>query len=125
MSAQALSVPPGGPSITVRRAKIEDAPVCGRVCYDAFYKISTDHGFPPDFPSPEVAVAETNLDLQALIASAEAFAGPGIIVPTRNSSLFRWCLEQPSSRPANDADELRTVQRAGRGISAFRALLKR
>jgi len=267
MSAQALSVPPGGPSITVRRAKIEDAPVCGRVCYDAFYKISADHGFPPDFPSPEVAVgllsenfshpgfycvvaesdgcivgsncldersviaglgpitvepnnqnrgvgrklmdavlvrarehnfpgvrllqsafhnrslalysrlgfdarepvsvmqgpplpkriegcsvrpakvsdvedcqrvcmqvhghdragelvdaikdgtamvvergerirgyttvmaffghavAETNLDLQALIASAEAFAGPGIIVPTRNSALFRWCLE--------------------------------
>jgi hypothetical protein len=39
------------------------------------------------------AVGETNLDLQALIASAEAFAGPGIIVPTRNSDLFRWCLE--------------------------------
>ena len=39
------------------------------------------------------AVAKTNLDLQALIASAEAFAGPGIIVPTRNSDLFRWCLE--------------------------------
>jgi hypothetical protein len=39
------------------------------------------------------AVAETNLDLQAMIASAEAFAGPGIIVPTRNSDLFRWCLE--------------------------------
>jgi hypothetical protein len=35
------------------------------------------------------AVAETNLDLQALMASAEAFAGPGIIVPTRNSGLFR------------------------------------
>jgi GNAT superfamily N-acetyltransferase len=56
MSAQALSVPPGGPSITVRRARIEDAPVCGRVCYDAFCKISTDHGFPPDIPSPEAAV---------------------------------------------------------------------
>ena len=39
------------------------------------------------------AVAETNLDLQALIASAEAFGGPGIIVPARNSDLFRWCLE--------------------------------
>src|SRR5207245_4536553 len=39
------------------------------------------------------AVAETNLDLQAMIASAEAFAGPGIIVPTPNSDLFRWCLE--------------------------------
>ena len=267
MSVQTLSVPTGSPSIMIRRAKPEDAPVCGRVCYEAFYKISTDHGFPSDFPSVDVAinvlsmmfshpgfycvvaesdgcmvgsncldersgiaglgpitvdpsiqnrgvgrqlleavlvrarernfsgvrllqsafhnrslalynrlgfdareplsvmqgpplrkriegcsvrparvsdvedckrvcmkvhghdrageladamkdgsavvverheritgyatalaffghsVAETNLDLQALIASAEAFAGPGIIVPTRNSGLFRWCLE--------------------------------
>jgi predicted N-acetyltransferase YhbS len=38
------------------------------------------------------AVAETNLDLQALIAAAEAFGGPGILVPTRNVELFRWCL---------------------------------
>ena len=38
------------------------------------------------------AVAETNLDLQASIASAEAFAGPGIIVPTRNSDLSRGAL---------------------------------
>ena len=38
------------------------------------------------------SVAETNSDLQALIASAEAFPGAGILVPTRNSALFRWCL---------------------------------
>jgi GNAT superfamily N-acetyltransferase len=267
MSAQTPSVPPGGPSLTVRRATPEDAPVCGRVCFDAFDRINTSHGFPQEFPSPDIyvdilsmmfshpgfycvvaesdarmvgsncldersaiaglgpitvhpsiqdrgvgrklmeavlvrarernfpgvrllqsafhnrslalysrlgfdarepvsvmqgpplrkriegcsvrparapdiedcnrlcmqvhghdrggeladamksgtavvverheritgyttvlaffghAVAETNLDLQALIASAEAFAGPGIIVPTRNSDLFRWCLE--------------------------------
>ncbi len=37
--------------------------------------------------------AETNLDLQALIATAESFGGPGFLLPTRNSSLFRWCLE--------------------------------
>jgi GNAT superfamily N-acetyltransferase len=36
--------------------------------------------------------AETNLDLQSLIASAESFGGPGILVPTRNNALFRWCL---------------------------------
>jgi GNAT superfamily N-acetyltransferase len=46
------------------------------------------------------SVAETNLDLQALIASAESFGGPGIIVPTRNSDLFRWCL----------ANDLRVVE---------------
>ena len=39
------------------------------------------------------SVGETNLDLKALIASADGFGGPGIIVPTRNSDLFRWCLE--------------------------------
>lgn len=39
------------------------------------------------------SVGETNLDLQALIAAAEGFGGPGILVPTRNSELFRWCLE--------------------------------
>ncbi len=40
------------------------------------------------------SVAETNLDLQAIIAAAESFAGPGILVPTRNADLFRWCLSQ-------------------------------
>lgn len=38
------------------------------------------------------ATAETNLDLQALIASADGFGGPGILVPTRNSQVFQWCL---------------------------------
>src|SRR5262249_3140062 len=38
------------------------------------------------------STAETNLDLQALIASVESFGGPGILVPSRNNALFRWCL---------------------------------
>ena len=38
------------------------------------------------------AAAETNLDLQALIASAESFGGPGILVPSRNNAVLRWCL---------------------------------
>ncbi|HZD76021.1 MAG TPA: GNAT family N-acetyltransferase [Acidobacteriaceae bacterium] len=38
------------------------------------------------------ATAESNLDMQALIASAESFGGPGILVPSRNSGLLRWCL---------------------------------
>jgi hypothetical protein len=38
------------------------------------------------------ATAETNDDLFALIAAADTFAGPGILVPTRNAALFRWCL---------------------------------
>jgi predicted N-acetyltransferase YhbS len=46
------------------------------------------------------ATAETNCDLQALIVSADAFGGPGILVPSRNSPLLRWCL----------ANKLRIVQ---------------
>jgi predicted N-acetyltransferase YhbS len=38
------------------------------------------------------ATAETNLDMQSLIASAESFGGTGILVPSRNSGLLRWCL---------------------------------
>jgi GNAT superfamily N-acetyltransferase len=46
------------------------------------------------------ATAETNDDLFALVAAADTLAGPGILVPTRNSALFRWCL----------ANSLRVVQ---------------
>jgi len=45
-----------GGSVVVRAARPEDAPVCGRICYEAFTKINNDHAFPPDFPSPEVAI---------------------------------------------------------------------
>ena len=38
------------------------------------------------------STAEMNVDMQALIVSAESFAGPGILVPSRNHVLMRWCL---------------------------------
>ena len=37
-------------------------------------------------------VAESNLDMQALIASGGPFGGSGILVPSRNNALLRWCL---------------------------------
>lgn len=46
------------------------------------------------------ATAETNTDLQALITSVDTFEGPGILVPSRNAALLRWCL----------ANDLRIVQ---------------
>jgi GNAT superfamily N-acetyltransferase len=39
------------------------------------------------------AVGETNRDLMALIAAADEFGGPGFLLPTRNSEVMRWCLE--------------------------------
>jgi len=44
-------------------------------------------------------VGFTNDDLKALIASAliasetDCYGGPGILIPTRNAELFRWCLD--------------------------------
>jgi GNAT superfamily N-acetyltransferase len=42
--------------VTIRRARPEDAQICGRICFEAFHKINTDHGFPPDLPAPEVGI---------------------------------------------------------------------
>ncbi len=39
------------------------------------------------------AVGESNDDLKALISAAPSFAGAGILVPTRNGELMRWCLD--------------------------------
>jgi predicted N-acetyltransferase YhbS len=40
------------------------------------------------------AVGDENDDVAALIAAAPAIAGPGLLLPTRNTALFRWCLAQ-------------------------------
>ncbi len=39
-------------------------------------------------------MGESNEDIKALIMTADAFEGPGILVPTTNADLFRWCLER-------------------------------
>jgi predicted N-acetyltransferase YhbS len=39
------------------------------------------------------AVGRTSDDLKALIAASPVYAGPGFLVPARNSQLVRWCLE--------------------------------
>lgn len=42
-------------NIQIRSMKQEDVETCGRICYEAFKSIFERHGFPPDFPSGEVA----------------------------------------------------------------------
>ena len=39
------------------------------------------------------ALGETTDDVRALITSAESYAGPGFLVPSRNGELLRWCLQ--------------------------------
>ena len=97
---------------SVRPAAVEDLDACNRVCVkvhghhrggdlaDSIAQGSAAvverHGRITAYSSNLAffghTVAETNLDLQALIAAADGFGGPGILVPTRNAELFRWCL---------------------------------
>ena len=75
--------------VAVRKARVEDAPVCGRICYDAFTKISTEHGFPPDFPSVEVAVGVLSM----------MFSHPGfycVVAESGGQILGSNCLDERS-----------------------------
>jgi predicted N-acetyltransferase YhbS len=56
------------PEVVVRAAKPDDSPACGQICYDAFSKLSTKHGFPCDFPGPEAATG-----LLSMLFSAPGF----------------------------------------------------
>lgn len=44
-------------SLRLRPAHPEDAASCARICFEAFYDISTRHAFPPDFRAVDDAVA--------------------------------------------------------------------
>lgn len=43
-------------NLTLRPGRAEEAPVCGAICYHAFASLAARHNFPPDFPTPEVAI---------------------------------------------------------------------
>ena len=76
--------------MAVRRARAEDAPICGRICYEAFTKISTEHAFPPDFPSVEVAVGVLSM----------MFGHPGfycVVAESGGQILGSNCLDERSA----------------------------
>lgn len=97
----------------VRAAREEDAAACNRLCervhghnragevQDAIHheqaKVVERHGRITGYTTGlgyfGHAVGESNQDMQALVGAAEGFFGPGIQVPVRNATLFRWCLE--------------------------------
>jgi predicted N-acetyltransferase YhbS len=56
--AAAEPVVAGG--LSLRRAGRADIPECGRILYEAFATLATEHGFPPDFPT--VAAATGSID---------------------------------------------------------------
>ncbi len=103
----------GIPERTVRGARDADAAACNAVCrrvhgFDREQEVAHAiaqggafvverggklTGYTTGVGFAGHGVGETNDDLKALLASAEEFSGPGVLIPTRNGELFRWCLE--------------------------------
>ncbi len=101
------------PGLAVRAAGLEDVDACGALCTrvhghdrNAELRDAIAAGTAMVVERPERvcayatglgygwhAVAETNQDLIALLGSAQTFMGLGILVPSRNAELLRWCLE--------------------------------
>jgi hypothetical protein len=43
-------------SVRLRPVSPEDAEPAGAICYEAFKTIAEQHRFPPDFPTPDIAI---------------------------------------------------------------------
>jgi len=102
------------PGYTVRPATMEDVHACNRVCsrvhgHDRSGELrdAIQHGMATVVEHDgritgyatavgffAHVVGESNAEVKALIGAAPAYMGPGFLLPTRNSELFRWCLER-------------------------------
>jgi hypothetical protein len=98
----------------VRPAALDDSASCNQLCFrvhghdragelsdavaQGVARVVERNGRITGYATPVAffghAVAETNEDLMALIGAAQDFPGPGILVPTRNGELMRWCLSE-------------------------------
>jgi predicted N-acetyltransferase YhbS len=112
MQGPALNDVPSG--LTVRAANSVDLDACNALCrrvhghhrsgelLDAIHQsialVVENHGRITGYSSLVGffghTVGESNLDMQALIGASPAFPGPGFLLPSRNTELFRWCLQR-------------------------------
>ena len=76
-------------------------------------------GYATDLAYFAHAVAETTTDLQALIGSAPAFGGPGILVREQQPAAGMVPRRRPQGGAADELDDHRSLQRAHRGVPAL------
>lgn len=69
--------------VTLRPGRSGDAEACGPICYLAFKTIAEAHGFPPDFPTPEMATG--------LLASLFSLPHLYAVVAERNGRVVGSC----------------------------------
>ena len=120
-------------NITYRSAKPDDIEKLGTIAYEAFYKVSTDHNFPPDFPDPETGIGLAGMmiardDVFSVVAEngrilgsnflweADEIDGVGPITvdpAEQNSSIGRELMERVIKRSSeNGKAGIRLVQAA-------------
>ena len=107
------------PQLTIRRATPEDAPVCGAICYQAFFDINSAHNFPPDLPSPDAAVGLLNM----------MFSHPGfygVVAESEGRIIGSNCLDERSPIAGVGPITVETrAQNAGAGRKLMDAVLAR
>jgi ribosomal protein S18 acetylase RimI-like enzyme len=120
-------------NIKYRIANIEDAERLGTIAFEAFYKISTDHNFPPDFPDAETGIGLAKMmlnrgDIFSVVAEDGKIlgsnflwegdeidgVGPITVDPSdQNSSIGRKLMERVITRSTeNGKAGVRLVQAA-------------
>jgi len=99
-------------NLQLRRGKPEDAKKCGLICFEAFKAIAEQHNFPPDFPSPEIAIGLmssllSRQDVYSVVAEAE-----GIVI----GSNFLWESSSIAGVGPITIDPVVQNSRAGRAL---------
>ena len=85
-----MSTAPARTSVSLRPATPADAPECGRICYEAFRKINTDHNFPPEMPSVEMGVGV----LQMMFSHPSFYC---VVAEAGGKTVGSNCLDERSS----------------------------
>jgi predicted N-acetyltransferase YhbS len=133
-------------TVTLRSSVPNDAPAAGKICFEAFKSIAERHGFPPDFPTPDIAVGLLNLltsrpDVYGVVAESNgriigsnflwegdrvAGVGPITVDPAnQNGSIGRKLMEAVLVRAAQKSiSAVRLVQAAyhARSLSLYTKL---
>lgn len=132
--------------LSFRPGTTADAPACGGICYEAFKAIADQHNFPPDFPSPDIAIGLLSMifsrpDVYSVVAEADgrvvgsnflwegdtiAGVGPITVAPTaQNGSIGRQLMERVLERAQSRRQVgVRLVQAAyhNRSLSVYTKL---
>ncbi|MGB6934948.1 MAG: GNAT family N-acetyltransferase [Acidobacteriaceae bacterium] len=119
MAIQKPSEKTAAGAVTIRRAKPEDAPRCGQICFEAFWKINEDHNFPPEMPAPEMGIGV----LQMMFSHPSFYC---VVAEMGGAIVGSNCLDERSSIVGIGPITIDpAVQNAGTGRRLMQAVLDR